>query len=91
LRKQAEQQLTVLSEDIEALCRRYVEYAADDCTARVNGLAEELEVVGRDLLTQVPKDCIRDTTELADKTAEEETMRFERLGEQEEESLNTIY
>jgi len=91
LRKQAEQQLAVLSQDIEARCRSYVEYAAEDCTARVNGLAEELEVVGRDLLAQVQEDCTRETTELVERTTEGETRRLERLGEQEQDRLRGIY
>ena len=59
-----------------------MEYAAEDCTARVNGLAEELEVVGRDLFGQVQEDCTRETTQLVERTTEGETRRFERLGEQ---------
>ena len=91
LRKQAESQVAGVSQDVEARCRSYVEYAAEDCNARVNGLAGELEKVGRELLAELGKECTKETTELAERTTEEETSRFEQLAEQEEDRLRRIY
>ena len=45
-----------------------MEFAANDCRARVNGLAEELETVGRGLLTEVQEDCQKETVELTERT-----------------------
>jgi len=91
LRKQAESQVAGVSQDVEARCRSYVEYAAEDCSARVNGLAGELEKVGRELLAEVGEECTKETTELVERTTEEETSRFEQLAEQEEDRLRRIY
>ena len=67
LRKEAESQVAGVSQDVEARCRSYVEYAAEDCTARVNGLAGELEIVGRELLAEVQDECTKETTELVER------------------------
>ena len=68
-----------------------MEFAATDCRARVNGLAEELETVGRGLLTEVQEDCQQETVELAERTTREEERKFRRLGEQEEARLTAFY
>ena len=68
-----------------------MEYAATDCRARVNGLAEELETVGRGLLTEVQEDCQEETVELAERTTREEHRKFRQLGEQEEARLTAFY
>merc|ERR1719228_2036749 len=66
LRRDAEQQFTSVSADIEARCRSYVEYAAREYEARVNSLAEELEILGRNMLTEVQGECQKEVTELVE-------------------------
>jgi len=91
LTKEAEAQFTVLGQDIEARCRSYVEYAAEECTSRINSLAAELEKVGRNLLTETQEDCQTEVTQVVERTTESEERRFTQLGEQEEARLRALY
>lgn len=91
LRSEAERQFAALSEDIEARCRSYVEYAAGQCEARVNSLASALEVEGRSLLTRVQEECQEETLVLVNRTSVQEEARYRALGEQEEERLRQQY
>ena len=91
LRREGAAQFGAVGSDLEARCRSYVEYAADQCTARVNSLAAELERQGRGLLGQVQEECMAETVELVERTTEEEERRLRRLGESEEARLRSFY
>lgn len=84
LRKQGEAQFAAVGKDLEARCRGYVEYAANDCMARINSLVSELEKEGRNTLTEVQEKCQRETTALVNRTAVEEEERFRAMGAEEE-------
>jgi len=91
LRKEGEKLFQSVGSDLEARCRGYVGYAAEQCTARVNSLAQELERQGRSLLGDVQGNCMRDTIALAERTTEEEERRLRGLGDVEQARLRSFY
>merc|ERR1711931_136793 len=66
LRSQAELQLRKVGQDIESRCRGYVEFAANNCGARIRSLATQLETTGKNLITDVQDECRKETTELVE-------------------------
>jgi len=91
LEKEAEHQLSIFGQDLKAHCRGYVEYAAENCGARVNGLVEELERVGMGLFLDIQERCLKQVSELGERTAKKEAQKFEKLGQIEQEGLTQFY
>ena len=77
--------------DIEARCRGYVEFAGTDCFQKVTSLAQELQALGRRILSEKTEECTEETTVFTTQVAEEEEERLSRQGRSEEDKLKTFY
>ena len=81
----------VLGSDLEARCVSYVEYAGQQCVARLNSLVARLEQSGRALLTREQEGCSQEVTSLSRGLASSEEARLGQLGRQEELRLREVY
>lgn len=90
-RAQGESLFKEISQDLEARCRSYIEYAGTDCQNRIESLASSLERSGRDLLTDAQERCGEETMRTLERTRKEEEERYSALGKLEEQRLMAFY
>ena len=91
LQRELTQRYSGLGGDIEARCRGYVEFAANQCLAKVESLAAELQELGRRILQERTEECQTETTELTSTVATQEEERLRQEGELEQERLTRQY
>jgi len=91
IQREAMYSFTKIGEDLQARCRSYVEYAGNDCRARLESVGETLLENGRELVNDENDRCRSEIEELTARVQKEEEERYRIIGDMETQNLTEIY